>query len=147
MYRLLIALHLLGASIWIGGHILLTAVILPQALRRRDPAIVLNFENGFERIALPALLVQVVTGLWLAYFWLPRLSAWFTLDTSHSRFIVAKLVLLAATIVLALNARLRVIPRLNSANLNVIAYHIVAVTLLSLGLLLAGVGIRTGGLF
>jgi hypothetical protein len=49
--------------------------------------------------------------------------------------------------VLAIHARLRVIPRLDSATLRLLAYHIVAVTLLGVALLVVGVGIRTGGVF
>jgi len=147
MYRLLITLHLLGASIWIGGHIVLVTAVLPRALKGRDPAIVRNFEAGFERIGIPALLIQVVTGLWLAYYWLPRVSAWFTFDSSLSRLIAAKLILLAATVALALHARLRLIPQLNAARLNLLAFHIFAVTILSIAFLVVGVGIRTRGFF
>lgn len=147
MYRWLIVLHLLGASIWIGGHIVLSTAVLPRALQNRDPASLLDFESAFERVGLPALLLQVATGLWLAYLWLPRVSAWFALDTALSRLIAAKLVLLAATLVLALHARLRLIPRLDRDNLVVLAYHIIAVTIISIGFLLVGVGIRTHGLF
>ena len=49
-YRILIALHLVGASVWIGGHLVLATTILPRALRNRDPSIILDFEKGFERI-------------------------------------------------------------------------------------------------
>lgn len=147
MYKLLVALHLIGASIWIGGHLVLSAVILPRALRNRDPSIVRDFEAGYERIGLPALLLQVLTGLWLAYYWLPQVGAWFALDSALSRLIATKLALLALTVALALHARLRVIPRLGADTLTVLAYHVFAVTLLSLAFLVAGVGIRTGGLF
>ncbi|MGH7874191.1 MAG: hypothetical protein ACREQO_18470, partial [Candidatus Binatia bacterium] len=67
LYRILVALHLIGASVWIGGHLVLAATILPRALRHRAPTIILDFEKGFERIGLPALVLQVVTGLLLAY--------------------------------------------------------------------------------
>ncbi len=147
MYKLLVTLHLIGASIWIGGHVVLSAVILPRALRNRDPSIVRDFEAGYERIGLPALLLQVLTGLSLAYYWLPQVGAWFALDSTLSRLIATKLALLALTVALALHARLRVIPRLGADNLTVLAYHVFAVTLLSLAFLVAGVGIRTGGLF
>jgi hypothetical protein len=61
--------------------------------------------------------------------------------------VAIKLALLAATVALAIHARLRVIPRLEAATLRVLAYHVVAVTLLGVALLVVGVGIRTGGLF
>jgi hypothetical protein len=55
--------------------------------------------------------------------------------------------LLTATLGLALNAKFRVIPNINRDNLHVLAWHIVLVTIMSIGFLLAGVAIRTGGLF
>jgi hypothetical protein len=53
-------------------------------------------------------------------------------------------VLLGATGALAVHARLRVVPQLDAATLRFLAYHIVAVTLLGVALLVAGVAIRTG---
>src|SRR5947208_14564402 len=70
--RILISLHLVGASVWIGGRLVLATTLLPRALRHRDPSIILDFENGFERIGLPSLLLQVFTGLLLASRWLPE---------------------------------------------------------------------------
>lgn len=37
--RTLLFLHLLGAAIWVGGHLVLALGILPGALRRRDPQV------------------------------------------------------------------------------------------------------------
>lgn len=126
---------------------MLATTILPRAIRDREPSIILDFEKGFERIGLPSLLLQVVTGLLLAYRWLPEIGAWFKLDSTVSIYVVTKLALLTATLGLALNARFRVIPNLNRENMHVLACHIVLVTVMSIGFLLAGVAIRTGGLF
>ena len=147
LYRILIALHLIGAAVWIGGHLVLATTILPRALRNRDPSIILDFEQAFERIGLPSLLLQVVTGLLLAYRWLPEIGAWLRLDSNVSIYVVVKLALLAATLALALNAKFRVIPNINRDNMHVLASHIVLVTVMSIGFLLAGIAIRTGGLF
>ena len=65
-------------------------------------------------------------------------------STPQARLILVKLLLLAVTVALAIHARLRVLPTLEATTLGVLAYHIVAVTLLGVGLLLAGVAIRTG---
>ena len=146
-YRILIALHLIGASVWIGGHLVLATTILPRALHHRDPSIILDFEKGFELIGLPSLLLQVLTGLLLAYRWLPEISTWFRLDSNVSIFVVIKLALLTATLGLALSAKFRVIPNINRDNMYVLAWHIVLVSVMSIGFLLAGVAIRTGGLF
>lgn len=74
--RTLLFLHLLGAAIWVGGHLVLALGILPGALRRRDPQAIRAFEQVYERIGIPALLLQVVSGLWLASLWLP-FDHWF----------------------------------------------------------------------
>jgi putative copper export protein len=144
MYRLIVALHLLGATVWVGGHLVLSLSVLPRALWARDPAIIRDFESGFERLGIPALLVQIVTGLWLAYHSAPHVAGWFFPSTPQERLVLVKLVLLAATLALAVHARLRVVPRLDAATLRFLAYHIVAVTLLGVALLLVGVSIRTG---
>jgi putative copper export protein len=147
VYRALVIAHLLGASIWIGGHVVLSLAVLPRALRARDASIVRDFEAGFERVGIPALLVQVVTGLWLAHHWLPEVGTWFAGGSPQARLVATKLALLAATVALAAHARLRIIPRLDATTLRPLAWHIAAVTLISIAFLVAGVGIRTGGLF
>jgi len=52
VYRLLIILHLLGASVWVGGHLVLSLVVLPRALHARDASIVREFESGYERASV-----------------------------------------------------------------------------------------------
>ncbi len=147
MYALVVFLHVLGASVWVGGHLVLAVSVLPRALAARDPAIVLGFERGFERIGMPALLLQVLTGLYLAWHWLPHLAGWFTLAERIPAHISAKLALLAATLLLAANARWRVIPRLTPATLPVLAWHIALVTLFAVLFAAVGVSVRTQLLF
>ena len=103
--------------------------------------------KGFERIGLPSLLLQVITGLLLAYRLLPDISVWIRLDSSVSIYVVTKLALLTATLGLALNAKFRVIPNVKADNMHVLAWHIVLVTVMAMGFLIAGVAICTGGLF
>ena len=66
MHGLLLFLHILAATIWTGGHIALSTVVLPRALRERSPESLLRFERGYEKIGIPALLIQVGTGIALA---------------------------------------------------------------------------------
>jgi len=68
--------------------------VLPRALRAKDPSILLDFESGYERIGIPALLLQVVTGVWLARIWVPDVASWFSPSSPQSWFILAKLGLL-----------------------------------------------------
>lgn len=147
MYAFILTLHVLGATVWTGGHLVLTLCILPAALRQRSPSLLLEFEKRYEKLGLPALIVQVATGAWLASLRLPDLAALLRLETADQRLIATKLGLLLLTLALAANARLRVIPRLTAETLPVLAAHIVTVTVLSVLFVIAGAGFRFGGFF
>lgn len=147
MYGILLALHLIAATVWTGGHLVLSVVILPGVLKQSAPQRLIEFESGFEKIGMPALIVQIITGLMLAYRLLPDVSLWFDWSNPVTHGILAKLSLLALTLLLALDARFRVVPRLSSANLVDMALHIVAVTVIAVLFVLVGVSFRTGWLY
>lgn len=147
MYGALLLLHLLGATIWTGGHLVLATVILPRVLRERDPQRLLDFESVYEKIGMPALIVQVVTGLLLAYRLVPDVSQWFNMANPLAHPIMTKLILLALTVGFAIDARLRVIPVLSKDNLGVMAWHIIPVTIFSVLFVVAGASFRTGWLY
>ena len=147
MYSLILILHIVAATIWTGGHLVLAVTVLPRALKQRTVEELSVFESGYERIGIPALLVQFITGLWLAYQFVPDVSQWLNLHTPAARLICIKLSLLVITVILAIDARLRVIPNLTEANLNSLAFHIVPVTVISVLFVVVGVSFRTGWLF
>lgn len=146
MYQLFVILHVLAATIWIGGHIVLSTVVLPRALSTRDANAIREFETRYERIGIPSLLILIVTGVWLANHWLPA-AHWLAFQSPLSHSIVTKLGLLLLTLVLAVHARLRIVPTLDETKLRALAFHIVSVTIISIAFLVVGVGIRAGGLF
>jgi uncharacterized membrane protein len=37
LFKILVILHTLGATVWTGGHLVLAATVLPSALKHRDP--------------------------------------------------------------------------------------------------------------
>lgn len=141
IHKWLIVLHLLGASIWVGGHLILCLRVLPKSLKRKDPSIIATFENQFEAIGIPALIIQLITGILLAIRY--NLS-FFSFSNNMEKVLSIKLILLAIIVLLAFHARFFIIPILNSNNLNSLAWHIVAVTLVSLLLLYFGVAFRYG---
>ena len=147
MFGVILLLHVLGATVWTGGHLVLALGVLPGALRRRDVEAIARFERVYERVGIPALVVQVATGLWLAAHWIPDPAAWFDFANPVGRMIGIKLLLLAGTVGLALDARLRLIPRLTPERLGGLAWHIVPVTVLSVAFVVVGVSFRTGWLF
>ena len=147
MYGILLLLHVLAATVWTGGHLVLALTVLPRALKEKSPAELLPFESAYERVGIPALLIQVATGVWLAHRMVPDVSQWFALDNPVSRLIGAKLLLLAVTVALAADARLRTIPRLSADKLPSLAWHIVPVTVVSVLFVVIGVSFRTGWLY
>ena len=144
MYRLILLLHILGATIWVGGHLVLALRILPSVLRARSAAMLLDFEKKYEPLGMTALATQIVTGLWLASQLVPT-ELWLSLGNPYSRMVVMKLACLALTAAFAIDARFRVLPRLRDENVHAMVPHISGVTMLGVLFVVAGVGFRTGG--
>jgi len=136
--------HLLGATIWTGGHLILTLAVLPKVLISRNIETLHQFEQQFEKVGMPALILQIGTGLWMAQRLLPDWHSWFALDNDISKLIALKLALLFTTVLVALHARFRVIPTLREQTLNWFAVHIVTVTLLAISFVVVGSLFRTG---
>ena len=55
-------LHVLAATIWVGGQLVLAALV--PALRRAGPEVPRTAARAFGRVAWPAFGVLVATGLW-----------------------------------------------------------------------------------
>ena len=144
MFNYLLILHLLGAAIWTGGHLILALVVLPKVLSSRNLDALLQFEGQFEKIGMPALAIQIITGLWMAHRILPNVGMWFAFDNDISVLIGMKLILLLLTAMVAMHARFWVIPRLSANNLIGFAINIILVTLFSVAFVVVGTLFRTG---
>lgn len=146
LFKVLVILHTLGATVWTGGHLVLAATVLPRALKERNPDRIHQFEEQFESFGLTALLMQVITGLSLTWIYFPGLQGFLAFDSFLSVYIAVKLGLLAGTVLLAVHARFYIIPKLTKETLSSLAYHIVGVTTLAVLFVVFGAGIRLGGL-
>lgn len=146
--HLLLIFHLLGATIWVGGHILLCVIILPQVWKEKAIDKLFAFEARYEWIGMPALGVMLLTGVRMAYLYNVKIATWFTFQTPIERVISLKLSLLFAIVLLALSAQFYVLPRLktNITKLPLMAFHMIAVTLISLTMLILGSFVRYGGI-
>jgi putative copper export protein len=142
MHKYILLLHLLAATIWTGGHLILAITILPVALKKKSPEYLLNFEERYERIGIPSLILLVLTGLHMAYSMLPDFSLWFSFESHVQKHVTIKLMLLFTTILFALHARLRLIPNLTPKTLPLLASHIIGVTIISVLFVLAGLSFR-----
>lgn len=146
MHQILLILHLITVTIWVGGHLILALRFLPKALREKDPSVILNFEKEYEAIGIPSLLILVITGVLLAYQYDVTISKWFSFSNSIEKVVSTKLLLLFATVALAVHARFFIIPNLNQKNLNQLALHIFAVTTIAVAMLVLGTFVRVGGI-
>ncbi len=145
-HHLLLIFHLLGAAIWVGGHLILAIGILPEVLRKKDPEILLNFERKYEKIGMPALLVMVVSGIWMSYQFGIGYSQWFRFANPVETVVSLKLLLFFTTVLFALSANIFVLPKLSPEKLPLMSFHIISVTILGVTMLILGSFVRYGGI-
>lgn len=93
---------------------------------------------------MPALAVQIVTGLWMSYQLIPNIKAWFTFENDLSVLISLKLLLLLLTILVALHARFYRIPKLSVDALKAFSANIILVALSSVSFVIVGTLFCTG---
>lgn len=146
MMKVALFLHLIGASIWVGGHLYLLVRLMPNFVKRNDVAGFLAFEKSYEPLGLAALGVQVATGIYMLNSIVP-MTLWLTPMGYLTALIHAKLTWLVLTIMTALHARFRVVAKLesgayNDKTLGLMAIHVGLICLWSLGFVATGMAFR-----
>ncbi len=146
MMKLVLFLHLIGASIWVGGHLYLLIRLMPRFVRDNDVAGFLAFEKSYEPLGMGALAVQIATGLYMLNAIVP-MASWLTPMGYVTALIHAKFTWLVLTIITAIHARFKVVAKLEQGNytdktLKVMAIHVGLICLWSLGFVATGVGFR-----
>ncbi len=146
MMKIALFLHLIGASIWVGGHLYLLIRLMPRFVRDQDVAGFLKFEKSYEPLGMTALAVQVLTGLYMMNAIVP-VATWLTPMSYLTALIHAKLTWLVLTIITALHARFRVVAKLEQgkftdSTLKVMAIHVGLICLWSLCFVATGMAFR-----
>ncbi len=59
-----LSLHVLAAAVWVGGQIVLAGLV--PKVRKVSPEVLSAIANQFAKMAWPAFVVLVLTGLWNA---------------------------------------------------------------------------------
>ncbi|MCB1601350.1 MAG: hypothetical protein KDI66_15135 [Xanthomonadales bacterium] len=144
-HHALLVLHLLAAAVWVGGYVFLVLGYAPEALRTRDPRGLIDAHARLQRVGLPALVVVIVSGLWLAWNWLPDSTLWFESSLPIANVILAKLGLLALTLLLLTYLRLRVLPTLMPARISRLALVLSLIALVGVAAAAIGPSFRYGG--
>ena len=148
MLHFWLILHLLAATVWVGGHVLLCFSILPSFLRTKNTKELLAFEGKFEKIAIPALILLVFSGIMMAYTYGVTFSTWLSFSSTIEKVVSTNLLLLLSIACLALSAQFRVIPKLEKGIDKVyeMGVHVILVTVISVTMLILGSFIRYGGI-
>ena len=147
-HHILLVLHLIAATIWVGGHLVLAIGYLPKALKHKDFSYIGNFEKTYEPIGMPSLAVLIITGILMAYDYNAGFSSWFSFATPIERVVSLKLTFLLTTVCFAISAQTRVLPKLRKGQLNKVpemAVHIICVTLIGVLMVILGSLVRIGG--
>ena len=121
--------------------------IIAESIKEPGSCYYLFFESSFEWIGIPALFLQVITGFYLVHYYASDVSQLQNLDLHIGRVFMVKLSCLLVIILLAAHVRFRVIPNLDNDNLRYLAVHIIAVTIVSVVFVIAGLNFRTGYFF
>ena len=95
-------IHLLCASIWVGGSIFLGLVLAPLLKKMSftvEEHLNLMIKTGrrFNKIALPALIILIATGIYNSHLVLQNNEILFS--TSYGAFLITKIILVIALIV------------------------------------------------
>ena len=94
--------HLVSASIWVGGGIFLGVVLAPLLKKMSfstEERLELMIKTGrrFNKIALPSLIILIVTGIYNSHLMLQSPEILFS--SSYGAFLITKIILVVALIV------------------------------------------------
>lgn len=148
-HHIYLVVHLLSATIWVGGHLILAIGFLPKALKTKEFDYIKRFEKVYEPIGMPSLLLLVITGILMSYDFQIPFSEWFSFENPLETAISLKLSGLLLTVAFAISAQTRVLPQLEKGNIKKLpemAIHIICVTLIGVALLILGSFARYGGI-
>jgi len=95
-------IHLLSASIWVGGSIFLGAVLAPLLKKMSlstGERLLLMIKTGrrFNKIALPSLIILIGTGIYNSHLVLQSPEILFT--SNYGTFLITKIILVIALII------------------------------------------------
>ena len=146
-HHLLLIIHLMSATVWVGGHLILVASYLPRAIKEKNQNYILNYEKKYEPIGMLSLILLILSGILMAYKYGVTIEHWFEFATPIEKVVSTKLLLLFATLLFALSAHFKVLPKLNNniKYLPEMALHILCVTIIGISMLILGSFVRFGG--
>jgi putative copper export protein len=140
----LIILHILGASIWIGGMLILALGVLPKAKKAKSSAILRNFEGSFHILGMTALTVQLLTGFRIAMIYAGGMKYLFDFTNHAAVLFVWKMLFIILTMVVFVLFKKKTLANLTDENVSSASAMVWVLALLAIGLMILGLGFSRG---
>ncbi|MCU4188857.1 copper resistance protein CopD [Flavobacterium sp. HXWNR29] len=145
-HQIILIIHLLAATIWVGGHLILLLRYVPKALKDKTLDDIAFFRKNFEPVGIPALLILLITGILLAYDYGISFDKWFNFQNSIEKIVSLKIALFFCTILLAFTAVKFIFPSLQNKPSYLLYLFISLVTMIAVTMLILGSLVRIGGI-
>lgn len=145
-HQIVLIIHLLAATIWVGGHLLLLLRYVPKAIKSKSHEELSTFRKNFEPVGMPSLFILIITGILMAYDYKITFKKWFLFENSIEKIISFKLILLLISLTLAFITIKFVLPSINKVSPFLLYFIIFLVTTIAVSMLILGSLIRVGGL-
>jgi putative copper export protein len=139
----LLILHLLGASVWIGGLVILAIGVAPKARKEGSIARTRSFESSFHILGMVAITLQFLTGFRLAMIYVGGMKGLFDFSNHGAVLFLWKLVLILVSMAVFVVFK----KKLKSAaddNPSSVSPYVWIMMLLSVALMVLGLGFSRG---
>ena len=145
-HQIYLIIHLLAATIWVGGHLLLLLRYVPKAIKSKSLEELSAFRKNFEPVGMPSLFILIITGILMAYDYNITFEKWFLFENSIEKIVSIKLILLFISLTLAFITIKFVLPSINKISPFILYFIIFLVTTIAVIMLVLGSLVRIGGL-
>ena len=146
LHQIYLIIHLLAATIWVGGHLILLLRYVPKAIKTKSLEELSIFRKNFEPVGMPSLFTLIITGILMAYDYNITFEKWFLFENSIEKIVSIKLILLLISLTLAFITIKFVLPSINKISPFILYCIIFLVTTIAVTMLVLGSLVRIGGL-
>lgn len=145
-HQIILIIHLLAATIWVGGHLILLLRYVPKAIKTKSLEELSMFRKNFEPVGMPSLFILIVTGIIMAYDYNVTIEKWFLFENAIEKIVSIKLILLFISLTLAFITIKFVLPSIDKLSPYLLYFIIFLVTTIAVTMLILGSLVRVGGL-
>lgn len=145
-HQIILIIHLLAATIWVGGHLILAIRYVPKAITTKSLEELSIFRKNFEPIGIPSLLTLIITGILMAYDFNIPFEKWFSFENSIEKIVSVKIILLLISLSLAFITTKYILPFIDKLSPFLLYFIIFLVTTIAVTMFILGSLVRIGGI-